>query len=555
MKNPIADKFNKLSGDKKKEFLVKLQDKGEQYGIFPLSNLQKSLLFPYLIKKEDSSYNIRFLMHFSKELETEILKKAVGMLIYRNTALRTRLLVLEDSYFQIVKPAGETAMEVVESENMEWVQEELEEESGLYFDLEEENPIRLRLYHIKAEDQYVLSVSIHHMFCDGWSVEVFARELRKYYCGLKASNDDMIQMPKNEYFRCFHVNESPECFAFWQSYLQDGSLELHMPVKEQLADHTLAVRKTELLRLGKKEELDKLAARYQVSSYCLALGLYLEALHKWCGQQKIGIGIATLNRGTAKAMDCIGLFANTLPILDIHDNQESTPAFYERIQKELNQVLEYSGVDSERILKESVYVPLGESHELYQTVFLSSEKIGKVEQMDQVTMYMENIDNSNRIQFDIICCIEKVEDAYVLRIDYRDLLFEETKIQELACIYKTIIGLMAEDRKLILDFTENTDVVKQENLVAAEDEEYDDTTNQIIEIWKEFLGHGEFTIDDNFFTIGGNSLYCIKMVSRLNSVFGKKAKVTDIFKCYTVRKLAEFLSGQQKVQQVNMIQM
>ncbi|MDB5014987.1 MAG: hypothetical protein JWQ25_3189, partial [Daejeonella sp.] len=55
------------------------------------------------------------------------------------------------------------------------------------------------------------------------------------------------------------------------------------------------------------------------------------------------------------------------------------------------------------------------------------------------------------------------------------------------------------------------------------------------------LESSEISIDDNFFRLGGNSIAAIKLISKLDEVFGKTIKVAAVYSCKTVRKLSDLL--------------
>lgn len=559
--NQLLYQFNKLTEEKKQEFLLRLRGQGEKYGIFPLTNLQKSLLFFYLTKREDTSYHIRWLIHFSKELEVTRLEKAVNRAIRQNPSLRTKLLVLQEEYFQIVESCEEMRLYVTGCKNRQEVDADLQKEETRYFDLEKEFPIRFRLYRTADNGEYLLSVCIHHMFGDGWSVELLSKELKENYVALRYEKSNETPVAKKEYYKCFQTDERAECRQFWQKYLKNGSPRLNFPGEMAPEEHAKALKKTYSKSLADKEELEQLAKEYSVSVYCLTLGIYVQALQEWCGQKSVGVGIAAWNRHTPEEIENMGLYANTLPVISTCDEEFSMEEFYQRLKTEVNSILEYSGTDITHISRLLGFVGEGEDSSMYQTVFLSTEKFREKEKLEDGWMYLENLENSNRIQFDLICALEREQNRYTIRFDYRDLVLKEKDIIGLGAIYEKVFARVKSHQSVLPPAKE---VVQAEHFKQSDrtqkpfieaTEEFDAVVGQIRAVWESILPGKDFSVDDNFFTIGGNSLLCIKMVSRLNAALERKIKVTDIFKCYTIRKLAEFLTGAAQKETVNVIQM
>jgi hypothetical protein len=63
-------------------------------------------------------------------------------------------------------------------------------------------------------------------------------------------------------------------------------------------------------------------------------------------------------------------------------------------------------------------------------------------------------------------------------------------------------------------------------------------------LWQEILGMDTVGINDDFFTIGGNSILAIKLSHRMGEILGREVAVADIF---TNRTIARFdLAGDQE---------
>jgi amino acid adenylation domain-containing protein len=73
---------------------------------------------------------------------------------------------------------------------------------------------------------------------------------------------------------------------------------------------------------------------------------------------------------------------------------------------------------------------------------------------------------------------------------------------------------------------------------------------QIAAIWKSVLQLKKFSVHDNFFDIGGNSLNIVQVTNRINDIFGKRLSIMVMFKYPTIRSFAEFLLQEEKAGQV-----
>jgi acyl-coenzyme A synthetase/AMP-(fatty) acid ligase/acyl carrier protein len=70
---------------------------------------------------------------------------------------------------------------------------------------------------------------------------------------------------------------------------------------------------------------------------------------------------------------------------------------------------------------------------------------------------------------------------------------------------------------------------------------------ELVRIWEEVLGHENIGIHDSFFELGGNSMKVIRLVDRINQLFGNKIKVADLFNYKSVAEIGRLIPGQQSI--------
>lgn len=71
----------------------------------------------------------------------------------------------------------------------------------------------------------------------------------------------------------------------------------------------------------------------------------------------------------------------------------------------------------------------------------------------------------------------------------------------------------------------------------------------LAEMWQRTLadsiGDRVLTLDDNFFELGGTSLIAMQLFSQIEKAFGQRLQLSTLFEASTLRKLAQYLDGQQ----------
>ena len=76
-----------------------------------------------------------------------------------------------------------------------------------------------------------------------------------------------------------------------------------------------------------------------------------------------------------------------------------------------------------------------------------------------------------------------------------------------------------------------------------------ETERKLLKIWKDLFGYRVLGIDDNYFTLGGDSLLATRLISEVQKTFGKKISISTIFETLTVRALARAIEQSEEKEQ------
>ncbi|WP_139487904.1 type I polyketide synthase [Brevibacillus dissolubilis] len=80
-------------------------------------------------------------------------------------------------------------------------------------------------------------------------------------------------------------------------------------------------------------------------------------------------------------------------------------------------------------------------------------------------------------------------------------------------------------------------------LTGRKDQNFSEIEKEIATIWGDVLGFEEFSIYDNFFEIGGDSILMTKVHAQIEAKFPGQVKVTDLFGFPNISKLAQFIAS------------
>ncbi|BCK69560.1 hypothetical protein Srufu_035130 [Streptomyces libani subsp. rufus] len=148
----------------------------------PMSYAQRGLWFAFQLEGAGPTYNIPLPLRLRGALDRDALRAAVGDVIERHEALRTRFTEVAGAPCQIVLPAEEARpeLEYVTLDGEEQLAAALAERTGRGFDLAGELPLRVTLLRI-SDREHVLLLLMHHIVSDGSSLAPLVRDLSVAY--------------------------------------------------------------------------------------------------------------------------------------------------------------------------------------------------------------------------------------------------------------------------------------------------------------------------------------------------------------------------------------
>jgi len=438
-----------------------------------LSYAQKRMYFIEKYNKGSKAYNIPTMIYeleIKEAWQEEALEDSLQQIVSRHEILRT--LIKEDKDgkdYQEVQDLNikKFLITTKQLETEEELREQLIKDAYHVYELNIEYPIRTAIYNVK--EQKYLSIVIHHIAFDGWSIEIFLYELRQHYKqyvskALGRRNTAKLQDLKIQY----------KDFAVWQKNRLRGKIfqkELDYWCKQLIGYESLNLeldkpRPKEIDYKGAKEffeievsssnALRQFAMHLEVSLYSLLLAAYCLALRVHTGQEDIIIGTPAANRHYESVRELIGLFVNTL-VLRI-SVKGSTPISYyihdvgERVrQAQLHQDLPF-----EKLVEELVQEKDTSRHPLFQVVFaLENFASGAIpikspdtnidlENLESIIRgyYPEDIYNISK--FDLSMFIDDSGNNLKGNVEYAVNLFETKTIKRFILTYVHILQQLAQ---------------------------------------------------------------------------------------------------------------
>ncbi|AOS63974.1 amino acid adenylation domain-containing protein [Actinoalloteichus hymeniacidonis] len=289
----------------------------------PLSHPQRRLWFLFRATGADANYNVPIALRLVGRLDRKALIEALDDVVERHEALRTVFPSHEGNPYQRVVADARITMEHRRVSEPK-IQAALDGAAAHLFDLTRDIPIKAWLFET-AEDDHTLLLVIHHIACDGVSLEPFGKDLaHAFRARIDGRRPDWTPLPVQyvDYSRwqseqLGDPDDSDSLAAkqgaYWRDHLAGLPAEvMPMPDRPRSARAGTAGARIDFeIAPPLHARLRDLAIRHRVSvNMVLRAGLAVLMSKFGCGRD-IPIGGVTAGRTDEALNDLVGFFVNT----------------------------------------------------------------------------------------------------------------------------------------------------------------------------------------------------------------------------------------------------
>lgn len=304
-------------------------DAGEPGDLFvmPASFAQRRLWFLDGLGSGGFAYNVPLAFRVTGRLDVRALERGVNLMIERHETLRTSLGDDDGDAVQIVAERATIALDVLDLSSLAPERRErratslLEELARKPFEITSGPLFRVHVLRHGPEDHHLL-LNFHHVVFDGWSYDVFARELDEIYTALVAGREPSLAPPALQYadFALWQREwmESDECrkqLDYWRRAL-DGLTPVELPTdrpRPAMPSHVGEALFVEL-EIEPYERLERICAAAGCTLFMGALALFQELISRRTGSERIAVGTPIANRDRVEVEEIVGFFVNTLVV-------------------------------------------------------------------------------------------------------------------------------------------------------------------------------------------------------------------------------------------------
>jgi hypothetical protein len=306
-------------------------------------------------------------------LRADLLEASLGDLVARHPTLRARLSYQHGQLYQVVVPPAPVPLPVVDVDGTT-TEDRLAAAVALLNDPGRAAPdiingptLLARLFRIGVDD-HVLCLYVHHAMCDGWSIGIMLNELMACYRARRDGVPANLPPLTEQYadiaqweLRAYEAGELDDEIRYWRGEL-DGlpppvALRAIAPRKgnRDWRARTTHVNEPQAFMHGLRE----LAGKLRVSPFAMLLAALAVLLRQRTGNEDLLVGVPTLNRWSAQAMQIVGYMTSMLPVRVRPRGDVTFDALCQQAHSSIRKMLAYGRVPLEVLLRETALAPSG----------------------------------------------------------------------------------------------------------------------------------------------------------------------------------------------------
>ncbi|MBW4546344.1 MAG: amino acid adenylation domain-containing protein [Symplocastrum torsivum CPER-KK1] len=456
-------------------------------GNLPLSFAQARLWFLAQLEPDSPAYNIPAAFRLTGLLNVTALSQSLNEIVQRHEVLRTSFPSVDGQPKQVISPDTALTLPVIDlrelppDQGLSEAQLLTAEEAQQPFNLSTGPLFRVKLLRLE-EAEHMLLVTMHHIVYDGWSYDIFLRELAALYDAFSSGKPSPLPELPIQYAD----------FAHWQrEWLQGEVLESqrdywkqqlngNLPILQLLTDYPRPPVQTyqggyQSLELPKNltKALKALSQQERVTLFMTLLAAFQTFLYRYTGQEDMIVGTPIAGRNQMEAEGLIGFFVNTLALRTYLTGNPSFQELLGRVREVALGAYAHQDLPFEKLVEELQPERDRSRTPLFQVMFVLQNTPTSALELPGLTVSSLNID-SKTAKFDLTLFMIETAQGLRASLEYNTDLFNAATITRMLGNFQTLLeGIVANPQQRLSDLPLLTAAEQHQLLV-----EWNNTTKE-----------------------------------------------------------------------------
>ncbi len=465
----INERIAALSPEQRALFEMRLKQKNLQVkkstsiskrkasDILYLSLTQERLWLLHQLQPDTPLYNESSLLRFTGVLKTLALEKSINEIIKRHEILRTSFQIVDEQTLQVIAPNLTFTLTTIELQTYSEtkVNQIVTEKARQPFDLSQAPLFRGTLIHL-SEQEHILLLTKHHIISDGWSWQIFYRELAALYQGfcqdIPATLPELpIQYADFALWQRQYLNDKSHQLTYWKQQLKDAPPILSLPTdySRPAQQSFQGVRATIVIPQAIADAVKSFSQQESVTPFMVLLAAFKTLFYRYTGQTDLLVGTPVANRTHSEIENLLGCFVNTLVLRTDVSGEPSFRDLVKRVRDTALAAYTHQDFPFEQLVKELQPERTLSHTPLFQVMFVFQDAPMLALQLPDLTLAPLMVDNGTA-KFDLTLYVEDTKQGLIGFLEYNSELFHADTVNRMLGHFQIILeGIIADSDRSI----------------------------------------------------------------------------------------------------------
>ena len=422
-------------------------------GELPLSFAQQRLWFLHRLSPNSRSYNFLDAQRLYGSLNIIALEQSLSELIRRHEVLRTTFPTVDGQPVQRIAPPTAVTLQIHKlqglsaQEQTEQIQQIAESFASKPFDLAVDLLIQFTLLQL-SDQEYVLLLKMHHIIYDGWSLNIFKRELSQLYVALTQRLPNPLPELPIQYAdfavwqRQWLTGEVLDRqLGYWQKQLADAPFVLELPTDKPRPPVQTFRGGVECFQLDRDltQRLKQLSQESDATLFMTLLAAFLVLISRYTGQLDIVVGSPIANRNNKSIEQLIGFFINTLALRGDLSGNPSFADFLAQVRQTTLSAYAHQDLPFEMLVEKLQPERDLSRNPLVQVMFSLHNTPQSSWDLPGLTIQDMSLPIDEQVRFDLEVQYQEVSGGLEGVWNYSADLFDATTITRIARSFQTLL--------------------------------------------------------------------------------------------------------------------
>jgi thioesterase domain-containing protein/acyl carrier protein len=293
-----------------------------------------------------------------------------------------------------------------------------------------------------------------------------------------------------------------------------------------------------------------LSRQERVSLFMVILAGFKCLLHRYSGDEEIGVGSCAANRPLEEVEGLIGRFGNSMLLRTSLSGNPTYSELFKRVREVTLNAWSHQEVPFGMLL-ETIGGEAGRNRKApFQVMFNLQNAPKERWQLSGLNVEWLPLETGTS-KLDLIFWL-KVEPALEITLEYSTQLFNSESIKKIFADYQAILEMIVKNPK---DRVSNIPILAKPEPAGPESAP---TTGlgiagvmgnasveaRMIELWKNAFGSQPIDVTQDFFELGGDSLLAARLFAQINKTFQRTLPLSVLLEAPTIKQLVEMLCDQ-----------